>query len=307
MGDPAHRARRRPRHPRAHAAEAPAGARRLRRGRLRRAPGVGHGIRRHAGAGLRRAAGRRSRPTARTPAWSPPTAPTRSRRTRTSRSRGSACSTAGSSTPSPTCAAAARWGGAGTTTASCSRRPTPSPTPWPPSTTWSRPGGSPPTVSGSKVVLPEGCSSVRCSTWPPSGSGSRMRRCRSSTRSRRCCSPTCRSPWGSGRSGATRSPTPRCTPRCAPTRRTRTSARSTTRPCWRPRACTTPGSTSPSRPSGSSRLRETVTSDPQDRPVLLRTELAAGHGGRSGRYAAWEQIAWEWAFVLDQLGATERL
>jgi len=55
------------------------------------------------------------------------------------------------------------------------------------------------------------------------------------------------------------------------------------------------------------RLRETVTSDPLDRPVLLRTELAAGHGGRSGRYSAWEQIAWEWAFVLDQLGATDRL
>ena len=55
------------------------------------------------------------------------------------------------------------------------------------------------------------------------------------------------------------------------------------------------------------RLRETVTSDPLDRPVLLRTELAAGHGGRSGRYSAWEQIAWEWAFVLDQLDATERL
>jgi oligopeptidase B len=54
------------------------------------------------------------------------------------------------------------------------------------------------------------------------------------------------------------------------------------------------------------RLRETVTSDPLDRPVLLRTELSAGHGGRSGRYAAWEQIAWEWAFVLDQLGATDR-
>ncbi|HYN65363.1 MAG TPA: prolyl oligopeptidase family serine peptidase, partial [Ornithinibacter sp.] len=56
-----------------------------------------------------------------------------------------------------------------------------------------------------------------------------------------------------------------------------------------------------------SRLRETVTSDARERPVLLRTELAAGHGGRSGRYAAWEQIAWEWAFVLDQLGATERI
>ncbi|QKE84474.1 S9 family peptidase [Arthrobacter sp. NEB 688] len=55
------------------------------------------------------------------------------------------------------------------------------------------------------------------------------------------------------------------------------------------------------------RLRETVTNDPTTHPVLLRTELSAGHGGRSGRYAAWEQIAWEWAFVLDRLGATERL
>jgi len=55
------------------------------------------------------------------------------------------------------------------------------------------------------------------------------------------------------------------------------------------------------------RLRETVTSDPQTRPVLLRTEMSAGHGGRSGRYAAWEQIAWEWAFLLDQLGAAEPL
>jgi len=50
------------------------------------------------------------------------------------------------------------------------------------------------------------------------------------------------------------------------------------------------------------RLRATVTSDASQRPILLRTELTAGHGGRSGRYAAWEQIAWEWAFVLDQLG-----
>lgn len=55
------------------------------------------------------------------------------------------------------------------------------------------------------------------------------------------------------------------------------------------------------------RLRATVTSDPGTAPILLRTEMAAGHGGRSGRYAAWEQTAWEWAFVLDQLGATDLL
>lgn len=54
-------------------------------------------------------------------------------------------------------------------------------------------------------------------------------------------------------------------------------------------------------------LRTTVTNDPVTRPILLRTEMVAGHGGRSGRYAMWEQTAWEWAFVLDQLGATERV
>ena len=54
------------------------------------------------------------------------------------------------------------------------------------------------------------------------------------------------------------------------------------------------------------RLRE-VTAHDADRPVLLRTEMVAGHGGRSGRYDAWEQAAWEWAWLLDRIGATERI
>jgi oligopeptidase B len=49
-------------------------------------------------------------------------------------------------------------------------------------------------------------------------------------------------------------------------------------------------------------LRATVTNDPQERPILLRTEMVAGHGGRSGRYDAWRQLAWEWAFLIDQVG-----
>jgi oligopeptidase B len=53
------------------------------------------------------------------------------------------------------------------------------------------------------------------------------------------------------------------------------------------------------------RLRETVKNDPSQRPIVLKTEMVAGHGGRSGRYNAWEEYAWELAFVLDQLGATE--
>ena len=54
------------------------------------------------------------------------------------------------------------------------------------------------------------------------------------------------------------------------------------------------------------RLREETTSDPADRPVLLRTEMVAGHGGKSGRYDAWRQVAWEWAFLIDQVGAVTR-
>jgi len=31
--------------------------------------------------------------------------------------------------------------------------------------------------------------------------------------------------------------------------------------------------------------------------------MVAGHGGRSGRYDVWRQVAWEWAFLIDQVGA----
>ena len=50
------------------------------------------------------------------------------------------------------------------------------------------------------------------------------------------------------------------------------------------------------------RLRDTVTNDEVERPILLRTEMVAGHGGRSGRYDAWKQYAWELAFLMDQVG-----
>jgi oligopeptidase B len=51
------------------------------------------------------------------------------------------------------------------------------------------------------------------------------------------------------------------------------------------------------------RLRETVTNDPVKRPILLKTEMVAGHGGKTGRYDAWREAAFEIAFVVDQLGA----
>lgn len=41
-------------------------------------------------------------------------------------------------------------------------------------------------------------------------------------------------------------------------------------------------------------------------PAMLKIEMSAGHGGVSGRYSAWEQIAFEHAWVLDVLGLTDR-
>ena len=49
-------------------------------------------------------------------------------------------------------------------------------------------------------------------------------------------------------------------------------------------------------------LREATTSG---QPVLLKTEMDAGHGGASGRYEAWKDRAWDYAFIADALGARE--
>lgn len=47
------------------------------------------------------------------------------------------------------------------------------------------------------------------------------------------------------------------------------------------------------------KLRATKT---DANPLLLRTELGAGHGGPSGRYDAWREEALVYAFVLDAVG-----
>ncbi|HLN77738.1 MAG TPA: S9 family peptidase [Nocardioidaceae bacterium] len=47
------------------------------------------------------------------------------------------------------------------------------------------------------------------------------------------------------------------------------------------------------------RLRATAA-EPQD--FLLKTEMSAGHGGVSGRYNAWRDRAFSYAWVLDKLG-----
>ncbi|MFI5428821.1 prolyl oligopeptidase family serine peptidase [Aeromicrobium sp. UC242_57] len=34
-------------------------------------------------------------------------------------------------------------------------------------------------------------------------------------------------------------------------------------------------------------------------PILLKTEMHAGHGGVSGRYASWKERAWGLAWIID--------
>jgi oligopeptidase B len=47
------------------------------------------------------------------------------------------------------------------------------------------------------------------------------------------------------------------------------------------------------------RLRAANTGE---QPILLKTELGAGHMGPSGRYDAWRDEALVYAFILDALG-----
>lgn len=47
------------------------------------------------------------------------------------------------------------------------------------------------------------------------------------------------------------------------------------------------------------RLRERTTSS---EPILLKTEMGAGHGGPSGRYDAWKEEAFVMSFALDCVG-----
>ena len=52
------------------------------------------------------------------------------------------------------------------------------------------------------------------------------------------------------------------------------------------------------------RLRERASGD-SGKPVLLKVELGAGHMGPSGRYDAWRDEAFIFAFLLDALGVDE--
>ena len=49
------------------------------------------------------------------------------------------------------------------------------------------------------------------------------------------------------------------------------------------------------------RLTGQVRTD-HDQPLLLRTEMGAGHAGPSGRYDAWQEISFSLAWQLEILG-----
>jgi oligopeptidase B len=42
-----------------------------------------------------------------------------------------------------------------------------------------------------------------------------------------------------------------------------------------------------------------------DTPLLFKTNMAGGHGGSSGRYDAWKESAFDYAFFLTRMGIQE--
>ncbi|HEY8796403.1 MAG TPA: prolyl oligopeptidase family serine peptidase, partial [Candidatus Dormibacteraeota bacterium] len=52
------------------------------------------------------------------------------------------------------------------------------------------------------------------------------------------------------------------------------------------------------------KLREAKLQQEDGRPLLMQTEMSAGHSGPSGRYESWREEALITAFVLSQLDLT---
>jgi oligopeptidase B len=52
------------------------------------------------------------------------------------------------------------------------------------------------------------------------------------------------------------------------------------------------------------KLREMKTTDS---PLLLKTDMSSGHFSASDRYKFLKETAFEYAFILDQIGATKTL
>ena len=47
-------------------------------------------------------------------------------------------------------------------------------------------------------------------------------------------------------------------------------------------------------------LRHAATNS-AERNILLKTEMVAGHGGVSGRYKSWHELAFEYAWIIGEI------
>jgi oligopeptidase B len=47
-------------------------------------------------------------------------------------------------------------------------------------------------------------------------------------------------------------------------------------------------------------LRHSLTNS-EKHQILLKTEMVAGHGGVSGRYKSWRELAFEYAWIISQI------
>jgi oligopeptidase B len=44
-----------------------------------------------------------------------------------------------------------------------------------------------------------------------------------------------------------------------------------------------------------------VSTNSSGRTILLKTEMVAGHGGVSGRYKSWHELAFEYAWIIGEI------
>ena len=261
--------------------------------------GVGHRAGRRAGAGRRRLApehtSRRNAPPSRSTGTGPTSTPGR----RGSRSPGSRSSTAAVSGRSPIREAAASWAGPGTWTASCSPSATRSPTSSPARSTWSSEGYG----ARDRVTVRGGSAGglLVGRLRRPAARAVRRGGRRRALRRRRHDDERSHAAAHRHRVGGVGRPPPGAVrqlhARLLALRQRRGRGQ-------------LPGplrDRRPERPAGGfhepakwvAKLRALATTRG---PLLLRTELGAGHGGPSGRYEAWRDEARLLTFVLVASG-----